>query len=154
MCSSSFIAFKATTGRIMSSSSVTVRLTAVAASHKDVTAAALGAEGVVAAPEVDDALFPVFDAAGRNGAACADMRGVVDGNLVQESTFCTIMIWSTFYLNPISLKMMSRKFHASSSMAYLHKCPLDYTLPYGRSNFQSDFFAFLIADSNSLQKTA
>ena len=66
-------------------------------------------------------------------------------NLVQKSTFCTIMIWSTFYPNPIS---------SSSSMAYLHKCPLDYTLPYGRSNFQSDFFASLIADSDSLQKTA
>ena len=72
-------------------------------------------------------------------------------NLVQESTFCAIMIRSTFYPNPISSKMMSRKFHPSSSMAYLHKCPLNYTLPYGRSNFQSDFFAILIADSDSLQ---
>ena len=50
-------------------------------------------------------------------------------------------------------RMMSRKFHASSSMAYLHKCPLNYTLPYGRSNFQSDFFAILIENSDSLQKT-
>ena len=74
-------------------------------------------------------------------------------NLVQESTFCAIMIRSTFYPNPISSKMMSRKFHPSSSMAYLHKCPLNYTLPYGRSNFQSDFFAILIEDSDSLQKT-
>ena len=87
-------------------------------------------------------------------AAATPSAAVTTTNLVQESTFCTIMIWSTFYPNPISLKMMSRKFHASSSMAYLHKCPLNYTLPYGRSNFQSDFFAFLIADSDSLQKTA
>ena len=49
--------------------------------------------------------------------------------------------------------MMSRKFHVSCSMAHLHKCPLNYTLPYGRSNFQSDFFAILIEDSDSLQKT-
>ena len=28
-------------------------------------------------------------------------------------------------------EMMSRKFHASSSMAYNHKCPLHFTLPYG-----------------------
>ena len=77
-----------------------------------------------------------------------------DDNMVQESTFCTIMIWSTFYPNPISSKMMSRKFHASISMAFLHKCPLNYTLPYGGSNFQSDFFAFLIADSDSLRKPA
>ena len=75
-------------------------------------------------------------------------------NLVQESTFCAITIRSTFYPNPISLKMISRKFHASSSMAYLHKCRLNYTLPYGRSNFQSDFFAILIANSDSLRKTA
>ena len=75
-------------------------------------------------------------------------------NLVQKSTFCGIMIRSTFYPSLITSEMMSRKFHASSSMAYLHKCPLNYTLPYGRSNFQSDFFAFLIADSDSLRKTA
>ena len=48
-----------------------------------------------------------------------------DDNLVQENTFSAIMIRSTFYPNPISSKMMSRKFHPSSSMAYLHKCPLN-----------------------------
>ena len=72
--------------------------------------------------------------------------------LVQESTFCTIMVRSTFYPNLISSKMMTRKFHAPSSTANNLKCPLNYTLPNGRSNFQSDFFAILIADSDSLQK--
>ena len=38
-------------------------------------------------------------------------------------------------------------------MANHHKCPHNYTLPYRGSNFQSDFFAILIADSDSLQKT-
>ena len=41
------------------------------------------------------------------------------------------MTGSTFYPDLISSKMMSRKFHASSSMAYHHKCPLHFTLPYG-----------------------
>ena len=50
------------------------------------------------------------------------------------------MIRSTFYPNLISSKMMSRKFRVSNFMAYLHKCPLNNTLPYGRSDFQRDFF--------------
>ena len=81
-------------------------------------------------------------------------KGHVKTKLVQESTFCTIMVRSTFYPNLISSKMMTRKFHAPSSMANHHKCPLNYTLPNGGSNFQSDFFASLIADSDSWQKTA
>ena len=56
--------------------------------------------------------------------------------------------------NLISSKMMTRKFHAPSSTANHHKCPLYHTLPNGGSNFQSDFFAILIADSDSWQKTA
>ena len=74
-------------------------------------------------------------------------------NLVQKSTFCTIMVRSTFYPSLISSKMISWKFHACISMANHHKCPHNYTLPYRGSNFQSDFFAILIADSDSLQKT-
>ena len=75
-------------------------------------------------------------------------------NLVQESAFCAIMIWLTFYPNLILSKMLSWKFHPSHPRAYHHKCPLNHTLPYGRSNFQNDFFAILIADSDSWQKTA
>ena len=56
---------------------------------------------------------------------------------------------ATFHPDLISSKIMSRKFHASSSMAYHHKCPLNFTLSYGGSNFQSDFFAILIADDDS-----
>ena len=74
-------------------------------------------------------------------------------NLVQESTFCTIMVRLTFYPSLISSKMISWKFHACISMANHHKCPHNYTLPYRGSNFQSDFFAILIADSDFLQKT-
>ena len=45
-----------------------------------------------------------------------------------------------------------QKFHTSSSSANHHKCPLNHTLLYGRSNFQNDLFAILIADSYSWQK--
>ena len=79
---SSFIAFNAIPGRMMSSSGVTVRLTAVAASHNVVTAAGLEEVEEETAPEAEGALLPAFDAAGRNGAACADMRGVVEGNVL------------------------------------------------------------------------
>ena len=77
-----------------------------------------------------------------------------NAKLVQESAFCTIMVRSTFYPYLISSKMITRKFHAPRSTANHHKCPLNYTLPNGGSNFQSDFFAILIADSDSWQKTA
>ena len=74
-------------------------------------------------------------------------------HLVQECTVCTIIVRSTFYPSLISSLMITWKFHAGSSMANHHKCPHNYTLPYRGSNFQSDFFAILIADSDSLQKT-
>ena len=76
-----------------------------------------------------------------------------DINLVQESTYCMIMVRSTFYPSLTSSKMMSQKFHTSSSSANHHKCPFNFPLPNGESNFQSNFLTILIADSDSLQRT-
>ena len=45
----------------------------------------------------------------------------IDITFFQENTFYAIMNRSRLYANLI-LSKMSRKFHASSSMAYHHKC--------------------------------
>ena len=52
-------------------------------------------------------------------------------NLVQESTFCAIIIKLIFYPRLISSKMLYRKLLPSSSMVYYHKWPLNLSLPDG-----------------------
>ena len=77
-------------------------------------------------------------------------------NLVQENTFYAVMIRLTFYPNLISSKMLSRKFHSSSPMAYHHRCPLNHASPYGGGgqNFKLILLQFWLQIQIPDRKTA